>query len=180
MPNSFTKKEQVLIALINELVAQVRYENVFIFGLLKEVTISKKAVLDIDNARIELTATDEDTYTLYINPVTSVGITDFKTKGDYLREIVHGVLTLDHAISTNKILIKGTLEDLMGIYRLTTGLLIEGPTSPHLRAIWNKFDEVWQQDTTIDFVSNLNGQQVYDYFPMLSVTSDVNNVEIKF
>ena len=180
MPNSFTDQEELLMSLINELVEEIRYDNAFIFNLLKEVTVSKNAILDIDDVKLELTAIDEDQYKLQINPVVSADIPDFKTKGDYLREIVNGIITLDHAISSNKILIKGTLEDLMGIYRLAIGLLIEGPVSPHLRDIWNRFNSLWQQNSTIEFVADLNGQQVYDYFPMLSVTSDVNNVEIKF
>ena len=178
MPSSFTKKERKLIAHIKKLVAHIQYHNAFIFILLKEVTLNKTAIIDLDNARLKLSASTKNGYTLYIKPVKTSTLPDFNTKADYLREIVNGVITLDQAISSNKILVRGTLENLLGIYRLAIGLLIEGPTSPHLRDIWNNFSSQWEQDAPTPFPSNLDQQQIYDYFSNLSISSEVKNVEI--
>ncbi len=180
MQNSFTEQEQFLIGLFHKLVNHVKYDNDFILGLLKEVTISKNVVLAIDDAKLELLATDNDNYTLHMHPVDASTDTHFITNGDYLREIVTGAITLDHAISSNKVFLKGTLKDLLGIYRLTIGLLVEGPTSPHLRSIWQEFDENWQYNTPNHILINLELQQVSNYFSNLDVNSEINTVEIKY
>lgn len=180
MQNSFTKKEQFLIALFHELVNHVKYDNDFIFKLLKEVTLSKKTVIAIDGARLELSATDDNKYTLHVHPVNPSTPSSFMTKGDCLREIINGAITLDQAISTNKIVLKGTLENLLGIYRLAIGLLVEGPSSPYLRGIWDAFDQHWQNNVPNDILIDLELQQVTDYFSNLNVNSEINNVEISY
>ncbi|MEK6153628.1 hypothetical protein WIW50_10230 [Flavobacteriaceae bacterium 3-367] len=180
MPNSYTEQEQLLIVLFQALVNDIRYSNNFIFGLLKEVTLSKKVIVDIDGARLELSASDNDQYTLHINSVDALAHASFISKGDYLREVVAGTITLDHAISSNKILLKGALEDLLGIYRLVVGLLVEGPTSPHLRALWDSFDKNWPQTVPLGMLIDLDVQQVSDYFTDLDVNAEIKNVEITY
>ncbi len=180
MQNSFTEAEQFLAVLFHGLVDHVKYDNDFILGLLKEVTISKKVVIDVDGSKLQLTAIAHDNYTLQIQPVNSWTPSSFVTKGDYVRDIVKGAITLDQALSSNKIMLKGTLNDLLGIYRLAIGLLVEGPTSPHLRGIWHEFDTNWHCHGPNNVLVNLELQQVSNYFTSLDVSSEINNVEIRY
>jgi len=179
MQNSSIDHPALLNALIQELVAHIQYSNGFLLDLLKEVTLKKKAVIALDDIYLQLESKGSRKYQLKVSVATNTEVVHFSTKGDYLRAIVNGEITLDKAIATHKVFAQGSLEDLLGIYRLAIGLLVEGPTDPNLREIWNTFDAEWFINTDLNTLLPIDEQQVYNYFPFQAISSIVKNVEIR-
>lgn len=176
MPNTSIDYEKFLISLFNDLVSSLRYSNGYLFELLKKVTIGKSVIISLDDVNISLYATGKNGYELVLKPAEEDP--EFITTGDTLRNIVNGLLTLDHALATGAIFVKGSLEDLIGIFQLTLGLLAEGAVDPHLRRLWSDFDETWITDPASNKNTFLEDQQVYNYFPFQGIPKDVALINV--
>lgn len=176
MPNTSIDYDKFLMHLFDELVDSIRYSNGHLFELLKRVTIEKSVVISLDDVRISLYATENNGYELIMEPVQ--GEPDFITTGDVLRSIVDGSITLDHALATGAIFVKGSLQDLIGIFQLTLGLLAEGAVDPHLRRLWSEFNDKWITNTTTNKRTFLEEQQVYNYFPFQGIPKDVALINV--
>ncbi len=180
MPNTSTDYETLLRQLIEELVAEIRYANGFLFALLKEATVGKEAVMELDGIRLHLSADSAGDYTLQLRRPLPGEAPTFISSGDVLRDIVDGALTLDRALAANRVYVRGPLADLLGIYRLTIGLLAEGPVDPHLRRLWTTFDEAWITSRTFDAMLSLDEQQVHHFFPFQGVPAEVALIMIDY
>ena len=176
MPSMSIDYDKFLTGLCYDLVDCIRYSNGFLFELLKKVTIGKSVIISLDGVKISLYATGNNGYELIVEP--AVIDPDFVTTGDTLRNIVNGTITLDHALSTGAIFVKGNLEELIGIFQLTLGLLAEGAVDPHLRRLWSKFDRKWITNPSSINNTFLEEQQVYNYFPFQGIPKDVALINI--
>lgn len=178
MPNMSINYHAFLIQLFEDLVECVRYSNGYLFELLKNVTVEKSVVISLDEVKIHLYATQNNGYELHLEK--GVGPSNFRSNGETLRKIVDGTITLDHALATNDVFVKGSLEDLLGIFRLTIRLLAEAPVDPHLQRLWRKFDKNWMPQSSGKVLAYLEEQQVYNYFPFQNIPDEVALINLNF
>jgi hypothetical protein len=146
MPNTFIDPKSFLIDLLKRMVEILRTENNFAFRLLKEVTVNKKAVIQLDNVKLYLSAAGKKNYSLTIREAQEAEKPDFISTATTLREIINGVTTLDKALTLQQIYLKAPLADMLGMYRLVICLLTRGITDFQLRRLWFEFETNWPKN----------------------------------
>ena len=83
-------------------------------------------MIELDGARLSLSATDEKGYTLHISEPSEGRETNLKTEALVLRQIASGLITIDKAIANNKVFICGEFKDVLSIYKLAILLMGDG------------------------------------------------------
>ncbi len=101
-------------------------------------------MIELDGARLSLSATDEKGYTLHISEPSEGRETNLKTEALVLRQIASGLITIDKAIANNKVFICGEFKDVLSIYKLAILLMREGALLHPLRMLWAEFLSTWK------------------------------------
>ena len=140
--------EEQLAYLFQKLVEVIRYENEYAFAFLKQVTLNKEAVIELDGTRLLLSATNENGYTLTINEPHTDAEVNLKTEAIVLRQIAAGLMTIDKAIADNKVYICGEFNDTLCVYKLAILLMREGALLHPLRMLWAEFLSTWEGNQT--------------------------------
>jgi hypothetical protein len=125
-----------------------------------ELTISgKSAAIELDGTQLQLRAEGGERLEIYIESVLQQPI-NFRSDAETLRDIIMGYLTVDGAVATGKIYLRGDLKDLLGIHKVVVGILADGAVNPQLQRLWEEFDQVWERPFYPPLCRSLESQKV--------------------
>lgn len=149
MPKKQDQRDK-LIGMIHRMVEILRYDNTHAFDLLKNATLNKRAVIELDGYRLSLKSSQKRQGELVVDikKARAGDEISFSTDSLTLKQIMAGAITLDYAVVMNKLYVKAPFYDLLNIYRLTITLLAEGPLNKHLRKLWREFELDWHENGT--------------------------------
>lgn len=149
-----------LIEMIYQLIDIIRYENLYAYHLLKQITCNKRTMIELDGCSIYLEATcDMDDYRLMALPGNEQAPTQFITTSYTLRRVMAGIITLDHAVVKNEIYVQGVFDDIMNMHKLTSCFLSEGPLNFSLQHLWHHFNNNWNNNNFPLTIAPLESQK---------------------
>ena len=137
----------LLLNLFKKLVQIVKYDNQYCYVLLKKASLNKTAVIQLDEVRISLSSIPQNDYLLLGHPDHTHSPPAFKCTSQTLMELMAGLMTIDTAITKNKLEIRGSLEEVLNIYDLTLALLTESSINHRIRALWQEFINSWTRNS---------------------------------
>ncbi|HAX75191.1 MAG TPA: hypothetical protein DCY88_04975 [Cyanobacteria bacterium UBA11372] len=116
---------------------------------LVETVDGKTAVIDLDGVVLRVGAFGgEQLQVESAYPVASTGV-NFRSNSETLRDAIAGKLTVDAAVVSDKIYLRGNLQDLLGIHQIATGILADSAINPQLRRLWAEFDQSWSHPPSL-------------------------------
>lgn len=116
---------------------------------LVETVDGKSAVIDLDGVVLRVRAFGgEQLQVESAYPVAQTSV-NFCSKGETLRDAIAGKITVDAAVVSDKIYLRGNLQDLLGIHQIVTGILADSAINPQLRRLWAEFDQSWSHPPSL-------------------------------
>jgi len=112
--------------------------------LLVRTTAGKRAVIQIDDVRIDLVAQAADRgITVEARRADDTDPLNFQTSGETLRDIIRGRAVLDAAVADGRVHVRAPLTDLLAMHELVMRALASAASSRALRELWAEFDAWW-------------------------------------
>ena len=146
MPNSSTSNSERLEDFLHRFVDVLRFEQGYTWDLLVRITHGRSAVIEFDGFRLRLEGSSADAYELVTSPGNPDAPLNFRTDASTVRDLISGQETLDGALSSGRIFIRGSLHDLLAMYQLVMNVLADAPRSAALRRLFHEFDATWTAD----------------------------------
>ena len=177
MVQSSENRHQQLAQWLYNLVEILRQQNNSTWRTLVDTVAGKMAIIRLDDVSLQLQASANIPLEIVIDyPITSDRynfISDQETIGD----IIAGRLTIDKALSIDRIYLRGTLTDLQGISQLVKEILADSPINSQLQRLWEEFDEMWLSPYS-SVCYSLDEQQT-NYGELISIVpEDILNIDI--
>lgn len=145
---SFERHAQ-LAQWLHRLVEILRTQGGATWEALVETVDGKSAIIDLDGVVLRVGAFGgEQLQVESAYPVAQTGV-NFRSKGETLRDAIAGKLTVDAAVVSDKIYLRGNLQDLLGIHQIATGILADSAINPQLRHLWAEFDQSWSRPPSL-------------------------------
>jgi hypothetical protein len=112
--------------------------------LLVRTTAGKRAVIEIDDLRIDLMAQAADRgITVEVRRADDTDPLNFHSSGETLRDVISGRVLLDTAIADGRVHVRAPLMDLLAMHELVMRTLASAASSRALRELWAEFDAWW-------------------------------------
>ncbi len=143
MPNLSIEGSDRLADLLQRLVRILREEGGYTWDLVVRVTSGRIAVIEFDGHRLQLEGIDGDSYELRTSAAAPGSPLNFRTDAETVRDILAGRITLDEALATGRVFVRGELDDLLGMYRIVMNVLADTPRVPRLRRLGEYFERTW-------------------------------------
>jgi hypothetical protein len=116
---------------------------------LVQTVSGKTAVIDLDGVQLQLYANGGEQLQVETKYPVVFESVNLRTEAETLRDVVSGRLTLDSAVSQGKMSLRGSFQNLLGVYRVVSGILADSAINPQLRRLWTEFDKSWSHSTSI-------------------------------
>jgi hypothetical protein len=121
----------------------LQHSDVHTADLFRRVVAGRRAVIEIDAARLLVQADDARPVTVNIGPAAPDDASTVRTSGDVLREIIDGRSLLDATIASDRLHVRAGLAELLAFHELVLHVLARAPREPALQALWAEFDAEW-------------------------------------
>ncbi|MEG3842572.1 hypothetical protein [Microcoleus sp. herbarium14] len=142
------------------------------------LTVSgKSAAIELDGTQLQLRAEGGERLEIYIESVPQQPI-NFRSDAETIRDIMMGYLTVDGAVATGKIYLRGDLNDLLGIHKVVVGILADGAVNPQLQRLWEDFDQVWDRPFSPPLCRSLESQKVFYGELVRQIPEDVLLIDV--
>ena len=140
-----TAGEARLAAWLHRLVALLQAQGAGVAGQLAATVAGRAAVLSLDDARLALSASRDESGALVIDigPADGEDGAHLRTTGDALRDVIEGRFLLDAAVASGRIDVRAALPALLALHELVVRALALGARDPGLLALWAEFDRTW-------------------------------------
>ncbi|GET41138.1 SCP2 sterol-binding domain-containing protein [Microseira wollei] len=139
---SFERHAQ-LAQWLHSLVEILRTTGGATWEALVETVDGKTAIIDLDGVVLRVGASGgEQLQVESAYPVAQTSV-NFRSNSATLRDAIAGKLTVDAAVVSDKIYLRGNLQDLLGIHQIASGILADSAINPQLRRLWAEFDQSW-------------------------------------
>lgn len=139
---SFERHAQ-LAQWLHSLVEILRTTGGATWEALVETVDGKTAIIDLDGVVLRVRAKGgEQLQVESAYPVTREAV-NFRSNGETLRDAIAGKITVDAAVVSDKIYLRGNLQDLLGVHQIASGILADSAINPQLRRLWAQFDQSW-------------------------------------
>ncbi|GAB1544667.1 hypothetical protein NUACC21_73430 [Scytonema sp. NUACC21] len=145
---------------------------------LVQTVSGKTAVIDLDGIQLLLRASGGEQLQVESEYPVAVASVNFRTEAETLRDMIAGRLTLDTAIAQQRIDLRGSLEDLLGFYRVALSVLADSAINPQLRRVWTQFDQSWSRPSAPPLCLALEQQRPSYGVLTRQVPEDVLGIEI--
>lgn len=147
MPNLSTSSSERLADFLQRFVDVVRKEEGFTWDLLVRSTSGRVATIDFDGCRLRLEADEGDVYRLVTSSADQDAPLNFRTDAATVRDLIAGQETLDRALVSGRIFVRGSLDDLLSMYQVVMNVLADAPRNAALRRLFHEFETTWPGDT---------------------------------
>lgn len=179
MVETFDRPHQQLALWLNRLVEILRHQGGTTWETLARTVAGKTAAIEIDGIRLRLTAGPGEPLSVEIDPIESAEAVNFRSEAETLRDLIAGRLTLDKAVATGQIHLRGTLSELLGIYKLTMDIVADSAINPELQRLWEEFDDGWFRPDSPPPILPLEEQRTPHGELILNVPNDVLRIEVE-
>lgn len=159
MVNSSSHPSDLLAQWLHNLIEILRLQEGSTWRDLVLTVAGKSAVIEVDGIQLQLRAESGDRLEVYIESVQQQLI-NFRSEAETLRDIMSGLLTVDGAVTTGKIYLRGDVNDLLGIYKVAIGILADSAVNPQLQQLWEEFERLWQRPLSPPPCRPLESQKV--------------------
>lgn len=177
MIQSSGNRQEQLAQWIYNLVEVLRRQNNSTWRILESTVIGKMAIIRLDDVSLQLEASNDTPLQVLITYPEDVENYNFSTESETISDIIAGKITLNQALATNKIYLRGTLADLQGMSQLIKEILADSPINLELQRLWEDFNEMWPSPSSRSCYS-LDNQQT-NYGELISIIpEDILNIEI--
>jgi hypothetical protein len=145
---------------------------------LVQTVSGKTAVIDIDGVQLQLYAYGDQQLQVETKYPVQFDLVNLRTEAETLRDVVSGILTLDSAVSQGKMSLHGSFQNLLGIYRVVSGIFADSAINPQLRRLWTEFDQSWSRPTAVTSSLCLENQQAAYAQLIRQIPSDILNIDV--
>lgn len=177
MPNLSIRSRERLEELLQRLVDVLRLEQGYTWDLFVRITHGRSAVIEFDGFRLHLEGRGADAYELVTSPGNSTAPPNFRTDASTVRDLIAGQVTLDRALTSGSVFVRGSLEDLLAMYQLVMNVLADAPRSAALRRLFHEFDATWPSDDPA--VRPLEAQTPRHGFLIAQIPEGVLRIEVE-
>jgi len=139
----------------------------------------KTAVIDLDGIQLRLRASNSEQLQVESEYLVTQEPVNFRSEAETLRDVIAGRLTLDTALVAEKIYLRGSLEDLLGINQISMGILADSAINPDLRQLWAEFDELWWRPSSLPPCLSLEHQKPSSGELIRQVPEDVLGIQLE-
>jgi hypothetical protein len=109
----------------------------------------KNAVIDLDEIQLLLRAKVGEQLEIECEHIQAAESVNFKTSSATVQDVITGRLTFDKAVAQQKILLRGSLQDLLDIHQVLLGILADSAINPQLRHLWTEFGQDWSDVSSV-------------------------------
>lgn len=177
MVQSSENRQQQLAKWLDNLVEILRLQNNSTWRTLLATVAGKTAIIRLDDVSLQLQASTALPLEVVIDYPATPDNYNFISDSETIGDIIIGKLTIDKALSINKIYLRGTLRDLQGISQLIKEILADSPINSQLQRLWEEFEKMWLFPSSLVFYS-LDEQQTNYGELIASIPEDILNIEI--
>ncbi|MDJ0509953.1 MAG: hypothetical protein QNJ64_11940 [Crocosphaera sp.] len=169
--------QEQLAKWIYKLVEILRLQNNSTWRTLVRTVSGKRAIIRLDDISLQLEASHNLPIEVSINYPVETQSYNFISDSETMVDIIAGKITLDQALATNRIYLRGTLIDLRGISQLVKEILADSAINSQLQTLWKEFQERWNYSSSTSYYS-LDNQQT-NYNQLISIIpEDVLKINI--
>ena len=143
MVNSFINRHQLLAQWLYRLVEILRIQGGSSWETLVATVSGKTAIIKLDDLLLQLWASESEPLQVHIEYPIESEFFNFYSDAETIRAMIAGQLTLDKALATGQIYLRGNLRDLLGIHQLVMEILADSPFNPQLQELWDEFEQHW-------------------------------------
>ncbi|MGK7939058.1 MAG: hypothetical protein AB4062_02645 [Crocosphaera sp.] len=177
MIQSSESRQQQLAQWIYNLVEILRIQDNSTWRTLVETVRGKSAIIRLDDVSLQLEASNNIPLEVFINYPVKIDGYNFISDTETIRDIIAGKMTIDQALITNNMYLRGTLIDLQRMSQLFKEILADSPINLQLQRLWEDFNEMWFSSSSLSCYS-LDNQQT-NYGELISmIPEDILNIEI--
>jgi len=163
MVNPSINRHQQLAQWLERLVEIIRLQGGSTWITLVSTVSGKMATIELDDIQLQLWASENEPLQLSIEYPVESEFVNFRSDAETLRDIIASRLTLDRAIATGQIYVRGSLQDLLGLHQLVMEIIADSPLNRQLQALWEEFDQQWLRPSAQTPCYCLQEQQIiYD------------------
>ncbi|MFP5273902.1 SCP2 sterol-binding domain-containing protein [Coleofasciculus sp.] len=145
---------------------------------LVQTVSGKTAVIELDGTQLRLWAQENEQLQVHIESLAEPQPVHFCSDAETLRDIITGSVTLDAAVMSGKIYVRGDLPDLLGINQVVMGILADSAINLQLQRLWNEFDHVWLRLPSPPPCRSLDQQKPSRGYLINQIPADVLNIEV--
>jgi hypothetical protein len=179
MVNTSSSPYEKLAIWLHSLVEILRSQGGSTWTNLVSTIAGKTAVIDIDGIQLRLRANNSQPLKVDIDYPGQVESVNFRSDAETLRDMIAGRLTLDKAVATGQIHLRGTLSELLSIYKLAMDILADSAINPQLQRLWEEFDDMWSRPNSPPRPLSLEEQGTTHGELIINVPSDVLRIEVE-
>lgn len=177
MIQSSANNQQQLAQWIYNLVEILRRQNNSTWRNLVSTVTGKIALIRLDDVSLQLEASNNIPLEIFITYPVETNNYNFISDTETIRDIMAGKMTIDQALVTNNMYLRGTLIDLQRMSQLIKEILADSPINLQLQRLWEDFNDIWFSPSSLSCYS-LDNQQT-NYGELISmIPEDILNIEI--
>jgi hypothetical protein len=163
---------------LHHLVEILRTQPGSTWRALVQTVSGKDAVIDLDGIQLQLRAEGGEQLEIECEYLQAVESVNFCTSAETLRDVISGRLTFDTAVAQQRINLRGSLQDLLGIHQVVLGILADSAINPQLRHLWREFDQLWSHPSSVPPCLSLEHQRPSYGELVCQVPEDVLGIEV--
>lgn len=183
MIDTFNCSPQQLAIWLSRLVEILRSQGGLTWHSFVQTVAGKTATIEIDGIQLRLNANHSEPLQVDITDnfdnSESVEALNFRSEAETLRDLIGGRLTLDQAVATGKIHLRGTLSELLDIYKLAMDIIADSAINPQLQRLWKEFDDLWFRPSFPPPVLSLEAQAAQHGELIRKVPHDVLQISVE-
>jgi hypothetical protein len=172
-------RHEQLIQWLHRLVEILRVQGGSTWRALVLTVSGKTAAIDLDSIQLRLCAEEGEQLQVHIEPITEPHPVNFRSEAETLRDVISGRLTLDAAVASGKLDLRGDLQDLLGIHQVVIGILADSAINPQLQRLWDEFDSLWVHPPSPPPCQPLEQQKPYYGYLISHLPEDVLRIEVQ-
>jgi hypothetical protein len=178
MKNQSLERHSQLAQWLHRLVEILRTQGGSTWKALVQTVSGKTAVIDLDGIPCRLLADGGEQLQVESEYPLELESVNFRSEAETLRDVIAGRLTIDKAVVAEKIYLRGSLQDLLGIHQVVMEILAESAINPQLRHLWTEFDELWSRPPSLPPCLSLEHQKPSYGELIYQVPEDVLGIQV--
>ncbi|MCL1468168.1 hypothetical protein [Argonema galeatum] len=178
MQNQSLERHAQLAQWLHRLVETLRIQGGSTWEALVQTVSGKTAAIDLDGIQLRLRADGGEQLQIESEYPVVLESVNFRSEAETLRDVIAGRLTLDAAVTTDKIYLRGSLKEILGIHQVAIAILADSAINPQLRRVWTEFDQLWLRRSSSPPCLSLE-HQIPSYGDLIrQVPADVLGIQI--